>query len=42
MAGSMAGYDIIECENLDETFEVVSGQPIAKAGTMGIRPLLEA
>ena len=34
----MAGYDIIECENLDEA--VVSGHPMAKAGT--IRPFLEA
>jgi hypothetical protein len=36
----MAGYDIIECENLDGTFEVVSWHPMAKAGT--IRPFLEA
>jgi hypothetical protein len=38
----MAGYDIIECENLDETFEVVSGHPMAKAGTIELRPFLEA
>ena len=38
----MAGYDIIECENLDETFEVVSGHPLAKAGTIEIRAFLEA
>ena len=38
----MAGYDIIECENLDEAIEVVSGHPMAKAGTIEIRPFLEA
>ena len=36
----MAGYDIIECENLDEA--IVFGHPMAKAGTIEIRPFLEA
>ena len=38
----MGGYDIIECEDLDEAVEVVSGHPMAKAGTIEIRPSLEA
>ena len=36
----MAGYDIIECEDLDEA--VVSGHPMAKAGMIEIRPFPEA
>jgi hypothetical protein len=35
----IAGYDIIECEDLDEA---VSGHPMAKAGTIEIRPFPEA
>jgi hypothetical protein len=35
----VAGYDIIECEDLDEA---VSGHPMAKAGTIEIRPFPEA
>jgi hypothetical protein len=38
----VAGYDIIECEDLDEAVEVVSGHPMAKAGTIEIRPFPEA
>ena len=38
----MAGYDIIECENLGEAIEVASRHPMAKAGTIKIRPFLEA
>jgi hypothetical protein len=38
----VAGYDIIECEGLDEAVEVVYGHPMAKAGTIEIRPFPEA
>jgi hypothetical protein len=38
----IAGYDIIECEDLDEAVEVVSRHPMAKAGTIEIRPFPEA
>ena len=34
----VAGYDIIECENLDEAIEVASRHPMAKAGMIEIRP----
>jgi hypothetical protein len=38
----VAGYDIIECEGLDEAVEVVYGHPMAKDGTIEIRPFPEA
>ena len=38
----IAGYDLIECENLDEAIEVVSRHPVAKFGTIEIRPFPEA
>jgi hypothetical protein len=38
----IAGYDIIECEDLDGLVEVVSGHPLAKAGTIEIRPFPQA
>jgi hypothetical protein len=38
----VASYDIIGCEGLDEAVEVVSGHPMAKAGTIEIRPFPEA
>jgi hypothetical protein len=37
----MAGYDIIECENLDGLIEVASRHPMAKARTIEIRPFPE-
>jgi hypothetical protein len=37
----MAGYDIIECGNLDEAIEVASRHPMAKAGMVEIRPFPE-
>ena len=38
----MGGYGIIECENLDEAIEVASKHPVAKFGTIEIRPFPEA
>jgi len=38
----IAGYGIIECENLDEAIEVASKHPVAKFGTIEIRPFPEA
>jgi hypothetical protein len=38
----IAGYDIVECEDLDEAIEVASRHPMAKAGTIEIRPFPEA
>lgn len=35
----MAGYDIIECADLDEAIEVASKHPMAKYGAVEIRPV---
>jgi hypothetical protein len=34
----IAGYDVIECENLDEAIEVASKHPVAAFGTVEVRP----
>jgi len=33
-----AGFDVIECADLDEAIEVASKHPMAKFGTVEIRP----
>jgi hypothetical protein len=35
----MAGYDLIECANLDEAIEVASKHPMAKLGSIEVRPV---
>ena len=35
----IAGYDIIECEDLDEAIEVASRHPVARFGSIEVRPL---
>jgi len=37
----IAGYGIIECENLDEAIEVASRHPVARFGSIEVRPLWE-
>jgi hypothetical protein len=37
----IAGYDIIECEHLDEAIEVASRHPVARFGSIEVRPLWE-
>jgi hypothetical protein len=37
----IAGYDIIECENLDEAIEVASRHPVARFGSIEVRPIWE-
>jgi hypothetical protein len=37
----MGGYDVIECANLDEAIEVASKHPVAKFGTIEVRPFWE-
>lgn len=37
----IAGYDLIECEDLDEAIEVVSKHPTAKYGMIEVRPFWE-
>ena len=37
----MAGFDLIECADLDEAIEVASKHPAARTGSVQIRPLVE-
>jgi hypothetical protein len=37
----IAGYDVIECEDLDEAIEVASKHPVAKFGAIEVRPFWE-
>jgi len=34
----IAGYDILECADLDEAIEVASKHPVAKFGVVEVRP----
>jgi hypothetical protein len=34
----IAGFDILECENLDEVIDYASRHPMARAGRIEIRP----
>jgi hypothetical protein len=38
----MAGFDLLECADLDEAIEVASKHPAATFGTVELRPLWEA
>ena len=38
----IAGFDLIECADLDEALEVAAGHPMAKAGMIEVRPFWEA
>jgi hypothetical protein len=37
----MAGYDVIECADLDEAIEVASKHPVARLGMIEVRPFWE-
>jgi hypothetical protein len=37
----MAGFDVIECADLDEAIEVASKHPVARFGTIDVRPFTE-
>ncbi len=37
----IAGYDVIDCENLDEAIEVAAKHPVAGFGTVEVRPFWE-
>jgi hypothetical protein len=37
----VGGFDLLECEDLDEAIEVASKHPGAKFGTIEVRPLWE-
>ena len=35
---AIAGYDVIECANLDEAIEIAGKHPVAAFGTIEVRP----
>src|ERR1041384_6986966 len=35
----IAGYDIIECTDLDEAMEIAAAHPVAKFGAIELRPV---
>ena len=37
----VAGYDVIDCANLDEALEIASKHPTARLGTIEVRPFRE-
>jgi hypothetical protein len=37
----IAGFDIIECANLDEAIEIASKHPCAAVGSIELRPFCE-
>jgi hypothetical protein len=37
----IGGFDVLECENLDEAIEVAAKHPVARFGTIEVRPFLE-
>jgi len=37
----IAGYDVIQCANLDEAIEIAAKHPTAWLGTIEVRPILE-
>jgi len=37
----MGGYNLIECADLDEAIEVASRHPVARYGSIEVRPLWE-
>ena len=36
---AVGGFGIIECGSLDEAVEIAAGHPVAKTGTIEVRPL---
>jgi hypothetical protein len=37
----IAGYDMIECADLDEAIEIASKHPVARFGSIEVRPVWE-
>ncbi|MCS7483301.1 YciI family protein [Umezawaea endophytica] len=37
----VAGFDLVECADLDEALEIAGRHPVAKFGTVEVRPLWE-
>jgi hypothetical protein len=36
---AVGGFDIIECGSLEEAVEIAAGHPVARSGTIEVRPL---
>jgi hypothetical protein len=36
-----AGFDILECDSLEEAVEIAARHPVARTGTIDVRPLGE-
>lgn len=36
---AVGGFDLIECESLEEAVEIAAGHPVAEIGTIEVRPL---
>jgi len=36
---AIGGFDLLECESLEEAVEIAASHPIAEAGTIEVRPL---
>jgi hypothetical protein len=36
---AVGGFDILECDSLDEAVEIAAGHPVAQLGTIEVRPL---
>jgi hypothetical protein len=37
----IAGYDLIECKDLDEAIDIASKHPVAYIGSVEVRPLMD-
>jgi len=36
---AVGGFDLLECDSLDEAVEIAASHPLAEAGTIEVRPL---
>ena len=36
---AVGGFDILECDSLDEAVEIAAAHPLAQMGTIEVRPL---
>jgi hypothetical protein len=36
---AVGGFDILECGSLEEAVEIAAGHPVARTGTIEVRPL---
>ena len=36
---AVGGFDIIECDSMEEAVEIAAGHPVAQSGTIEVRPL---